>query len=66
MVYALDPGGAKENKVKPDARGMPVLGFGISFPHVDADQATKVRYVVNNVYWNQEFEATDAADEDEP
>lgn len=63
LIYPLDPGPDGEDKVEADARDIPVIGFGISFPQVDAEHATKVRYVVNNVYWKQEFGGPNADDE---
>lgn len=53
LLYALN--GADEEKVDEDARDVPVLGFGISFPTGDVTNASKVRYVVNNVYQQQEL-----------
>lgn len=65
LIYPLDPGPDEEDKVEADARNIPVIGFGISFPQVDAVHATKVRYVVNNVYWKQEFGGLSADDQGE-
>ena len=68
LLYPLDPNDEDgkdsasayryTDKVEPDARKAPVLGFGISFPCVTSDKASKVKYVVNNVYWEQEFGAS--------
>ena len=68
LLYPLDPndedGKLPESayrytdKVEANARKAPVLGFGISFPCVTSDKASKVKYVVNNVYWEQEFGAS--------
>lgn len=44
----------KTEKVESTATGIPVLGFAISFPTVDLASASKVRYIVNNVYFEQE------------
>jgi hypothetical protein len=60
ILYALDPADAgdkvhESGKVEVDAIGIPVLGFAISFPAVADEEASKVRYVVNNVYYTQEF-----------
>ena len=41
-------------KVQADAVDVPVLGFAISFPAVDLERASKVEYIVNNVYFAQE------------
>jgi len=67
LLYPLDPNDeeGKESasrytdKVETNARKNPVLGFAISFPYVDSDNASKVKYVVNNVYWQQEFGDSD-------
>jgi hypothetical protein len=66
LLYPLDPNDedGKDSpyryteKVELNARKTPVLGFGISFPYVASDKASKVKYVVNNVYWEQEFGAS--------
>lgn len=60
VLYALDPADAGEKvhesgKVEGDAMDIPVVGFAISFPAVSEAEASKVRYVVNNVYYTQEF-----------
>ena len=54
LLYALD-GAGDPAKVESDAIELPVLGFGISFPTGDVATASKVRYVVNNVYQQQEL-----------
>jgi hypothetical protein len=67
LLYPLDPNDetGKEpafryiDKVETNARDIPVLGFGISFPYVDLAKASKVNYVVNNVYYQQEFGGSD-------
>ncbi len=64
MLYPIDPGPDEEAKVEPDARDIPIIGFGFSFPQVSAAHATKVRYVVNNVYWQQELNLLDEPDGD--
>lgn len=68
MIYPLDPGSTDESgtggKVEPNATEVPVIGFAISFPAVDEKHASKVKYVVNNVYYSQEF-GDPAADDDE-
>jgi len=53
------------DKVEANAREKPVLGFAISFPYVDPSMASKVKYVVNNVYWQQEFSSSEDYGEDE-
>ena len=62
ILYPLDPADSRAandlagtNKVQADAQDIPVLGFAISFPGVDPALASKVRYVVNNVYYAQEL-----------
>jgi hypothetical protein len=62
ILYPLDPHDsdnkeAESGKVEEDARTQPVLGFAISFPDVPELQRSKVRYVVGNVYYEQEFGA---------
>jgi hypothetical protein len=67
ILYPLDPGGdgvAGSEKVDPAASDIPVLGFAISFPRVDSAIASRVRYVVNNIYYQQEFGSSQADDED--
>lgn len=54
MIYPLDPGNEVDAKVVPEARDLPVIGFGISFPTVADGRASKVKYTVGNVYWEQE------------
>ena len=54
LLYALD-GAGDPAKVESDAIELPVLGFGISFPTGDVATASRVRYVVNNVYQQQEL-----------
>lgn len=61
LLYLLESN--NDEKVEEDARVLPVVGFGISFPSVHADLATRVRYIVNNVYWTQEVGAPDDGDE---
>ncbi|MDE2822623.1 MAG: Z1 domain-containing protein [Chloroflexota bacterium] len=52
LLYALK---GDEGKVEGATRSVPILGFGISFPRGDLDSASKVQYVVNNVYHEQEL-----------
>lgn len=54
LLYVLN-GGGHPAKVESDAIDTPVLGFGISFPRGNVATASKVRYVVNNVYQQQEL-----------
>ena len=61
MLYALS---GDEGKVKADAMDVPVLGFGVSFPTGDAAAASKVRYVVNNVYQQQELFGPEVSGQD--
>ena len=53
LLYALS--GAEGDKVDADAMHVPILGFAISFPTGDIKNASKVQYVVNNVYQQQEL-----------
>ena len=65
LIYVLDPDyickwvtDPRQNKDSPDASftlPKPVIGFGVSFP--ESTTAEKVRYTVNNVYWEQEYGA---------
>ena len=50
--------------VEAEAEHIPVLGFAISFPLVDSEQASIVSYQVNNVYYQQEYGRTPWAEED--
>ena len=63
LLYVLD--GSDDDKVEEDAAEVPVLAFGISFPSVEPGKATKVQYIVNNVYWQEEFNASYNDDENE-
>ena len=49
LIYPIDPDG----KTEKGESGLPVIGFGISFPRIDND--TKVIYEVNNIYSAQEY-----------
>ena len=51
LIYPLDP----TNRVESDK---PVIGFAFSFPGTDVDDT--VSYVVNNVYFQQEFSFDDS------
>lgn len=48
LLYPLDPAFPR-----PPVGDVPVVGFAISFPRSSDDSA--IEYVVNNVYWEQEF-----------
>lgn len=48
LLYPLDP--PEDIKFALD---LPIMGFGISFP--ESHQAKPISYMVNNVYWDQEF-----------
>ena len=61
MLYALS---GDQGKAEADAIDLPVLGFGISFPTGDVATASKVRYVVNNVYKQQELFGPDVSGQD--
>jgi hypothetical protein len=50
---------AAREKVESDARDTPIVGFAISFPYVNPNNASKVKYVVNNVYNNLELGGLD-------
>jgi len=71
LLYPLDPYDDESgefqytDKVEQEAQKVPTLGFGISFPCVEPDKASKVQYVVNNVYWQQEFCDSDTLKFDE-
>lgn len=60
MLYPLSSTyeGHKPITSDPDAQ-LPVLGFAISFPGYDPTRISTARYVVNNVYWNQEYGNSD-------
>ncbi|SNQ60393.1 Z1 domain-containing protein [Candidatus Methanoperedens nitratireducens] len=45
LIYPLDP--------EPAGTSKPVMGFAFSFP--ESSSARKIKYRVNNVYWEQEF-----------
>jgi hypothetical protein len=69
ILYVLDPAdaGAKVSecgKVEPDAMDTWVVGFAMSFPEVPGGLGSKVRYVVNNVYYEQEFGQVEFDDEE--
>jgi hypothetical protein len=49
IMYLLDSTEAE----LPDFDGVPVVGYAISFPQSPSQGA--VEYLVNNVYWNEEF-----------
>lgn len=65
LLYPLSPEPDKDEesceeterlaKVEPEALNQPVLGFAISFPFFNPERASRVTYVVNNVYAQQEF-----------
>ena len=61
MLYALS---GDQGKARADAIDLPVLGFGISFPTGNVATASKVRYVVNNVYQQQELFGPDVSGQD--
>jgi hypothetical protein len=49
LIYPLDPDGKSEE----GRQGLPITGFAISFPGNPDDK--KVAYIVNNVYYQQEY-----------
>ncbi|CAN5858051.1 Z1 domain-containing protein [soil metagenome] len=71
MLYPIDGrdaglGITQTGKVEPDAAEIPVIGFAISFPKVDPGVASKVQYIVNNLYYRQEvFDASATSPEDD-
>ena len=54
FLYAIDP-----NESQWTATGglPPVIGFAVSFPA--SDSGVRVRYRVNNIYWEQEYGRAD-------
>ncbi|MGE3293545.1 MAG: Z1 domain-containing protein, partial [Geminicoccaceae bacterium] len=52
FLYAIDPALAGSDAGLP-ADAPPVIGFAVSFPA--SDTAVRVRYRVNNIYWEQEY-----------
>jgi hypothetical protein len=34
---------------------VPIVGFAISFPKSNRGEEAAIEYVVNNIYWQQEF-----------
>jgi len=56
MLYLISPTasdsekGVADDRVEMDAREVPIVGFAISFPYVNPEKASKVKYMVNNVY----------------
>jgi hypothetical protein len=54
FLYAIDP--AKSDWS--DATGLPpVVGLAVSFPA--SDSGVRVKYSVNNIYWEQEYGGAD-------
>jgi hypothetical protein len=47
LIYPLDPGPGQV------AFHGPIVGFGVSFPA--SENAQKISYAVNNIYWSQEY-----------
>lgn len=56
FLYAIDPALAGSDAGLP-ADAPPVIGFAVSFPA--SDTAVRVRYRVNNIYWEQEYGSAD-------
>src|SRR6266496_4165262 len=50
LLYVLK----HESESLPDAH-VPIVGFAISFPKSNRGEEAAVEYVVNNIYWQQEF-----------
>jgi hypothetical protein len=59
LIYPLDGADGEDpadnDKVESDAHEIPVIGCAISFPTVHSAEASKVKYVVGNVYYQQEL-----------
>lgn len=51
LIYLLSPEGVDASY---DGNTTPIVSFGISFP--GSDSGTKVKYEVNNVLWEQEYD----------
>lgn len=51
LIYLLSPEGVDDSY---DESTAPIVSFGISFP--GSDSGTKVKYEVNNVLWEQEYD----------
>ncbi len=59
------PSGQVVRQIRPSKRGLlliyvldhnpPVVGFAISFPKSNRGEEAAIEYVVNNIYWQQEF-----------
>jgi hypothetical protein len=49
ILYPLDP----DQKSVKSKEGLPIVGFAVSFPHIKNDK--KVSYIVNNIYYEQEY-----------
>lgn len=56
FLYAIDPALAGPDAGLPDGTP-PVIGFAVSFPA--SDTGVRVRYSVNNIYWEQEYGGAD-------
>lgn len=56
FIYAVDPALAGPDAGLP-ADAPPVIGFAVSFPA--SDTGVRVKYRVNNIYWEQEYGGAD-------
>jgi hypothetical protein len=56
FLYAIDPALAGPDAGLP-TDAPPILGFAVSFPA--SDTGVRVKYRVNNIYWEQEYGGTD-------
>lgn len=56
FLYVIDPALAGPDAGLPDGTP-PVIGFAVSFPA--SDTGVRVRYSVNNIYWEQEYGGAD-------
>ena len=50
LLYVLQP----DERTSPLPQ-VPIVGFAISFPKSNRGEEAGIAYVVNNVYWQQEF-----------
>ncbi|MBR4607137.1 MAG: Z1 domain-containing protein [Lachnospiraceae bacterium] len=53
LLYLLDPAESELAGLMDRGDGPPIVAFALSFP--GSSKSTKVKYMVNNVYWEQEY-----------
>lgn len=53
LLYVLDPD--PKSSELPERSEPPMVGFAISFPRSEHEREAGIEYVVNNIYWQQEF-----------